>query len=179
MRLNEGLGSQETWNEAAIQRRAKGLAEKAVQVWVLPHLSKEAGEALNVKADQPPVYTLDHHTQLLPGSLVRPLFDRLSQEVMALDPCVTEEVRKLYVAFKAETNFVDVVPQKSRLRLSLNMRFHELHDPKEIARDVTNIGRWGNGDVEVGLDALEDLPYVMGLIRQSFEKQIGNGATEA
>ena len=179
LRLNEGLGSQETWNEAAIQRRAKGLAEKALQVWDLPHLSKEAGEALKVKADQPPVYTLDHHTHLLPGSLMRPLFDRLSQEVMALDPCVTEEVRKLYVAFKAETNFVDVVPQKSRLVLSLNMRFHELHDPKEIAKDVTNIGRWGNGDAEVILRTLEDLPYVMGLVRQSFEKQIGNGATEA
>ena len=74
---------------------------------------------------------------------MRPLFDRLSKEVRALDSCVTEEVRKLYVAFKAETNFVDVVPQKGRLVLSLNMRFHELHDPKEIAKNVTNLGRLG------------------------------------
>ena len=28
------------------------------------------------------------------------------------------------------TNFVDVVPQKSRLRLSLNLKYHELHDPR-------------------------------------------------
>jgi predicted transport protein len=34
------------------------------------------------------------------------------------------------------------------------------------------MGRWGNGDIEVGLAALEELPYVMGLVRQSFEKQI-------
>ena len=40
---------------------------------------------------------------------------------------------------------------------------------------MTNLGRWGNGDVEVGLSTLEDLPYALGLIRQSFEKQMGNG----
>ena len=70
-------------------------------------------------------------------------------DVLALDPCVSEEFLKLYVAYKAETNFVDIVPQKSRLRLSLNMQFHELHDPKGLAKDITNLGRWGNGDVEV------------------------------
>lgn len=80
---------------------------------------------------------------------------------------------KLYVAYKAETNFVDVVPQARRLRLSLNMPFNEIFDPRGICKDVTNHGRWGNGDVEVGLHTLEDLPYVMGLIRQSFERQMG------
>ena len=99
--------------------------------------------------------------------------------MLALDPCVTEEFLKLYVAYKAETNFVDVVPQKSRLRLSINLRFHELHDPKVMAKDVTNLGRWGNGDVEVGLSQAEDLPYVMGLVRQAYEKQMGDAETEA
>ena len=36
-------------------------------------------------------------------------------------------------------------------------------------------GHWGNGDVEVGLKSLNDLPYVMGLVRQAFEKQMGSG----
>jgi predicted transport protein len=40
-----------------------------------------------------------------------------AQAVVALDPCVSEEFLKLYVAYKAETNFVDVVPQAKRLRL--------------------------------------------------------------
>ena len=69
---------------------------------------------------------------------------------------------------------MDVVPQVKQLRLSLNMTFHELHDPKNLAKDVTNLGRWGNGDVEVVLRSLEELPYVMGLVRQAFEKQMGN-----
>jgi predicted transport protein len=32
-----------------------------------------------------------------------------------------------------------------------------------------------NGDVEIGLSNLEDLAYVMGLVRQSMEMQLGNG----
>ena len=113
-----------TWNEAGHPATRESLAGKAVRgLGPTPHIKERPWEAIKVKADQPAVYTLDHHTHLLPGSLMRPLFDRLSKEVRALDSCVTEEVRKLYVAFKAETNFVDVVPQKGRLVLSLNMRF--------------------------------------------------------
>ena len=32
----------------------------------------------------------------------------------------------------------------------------------------------GNGDVEVGLSSLDELPYIMGLVRQSFERQMGD-----
>ena len=104
---------------------------------------------------------------------MRELFDLFREAVVALDPCVSEEFLKLYVAYKAETNFVDVVPQAKRLRLAINMPFHEIDDPNGICLDVTNLGRWGNGDVEVRLPTKEDLPYVMGLVRQSFDRQMG------
>jgi predicted transport protein len=103
------------------------------------------------------------------------VFDGLRKQVLALDPCVTEEFLKLYVAYKAETNFVDVIPQVKRLLLSLNIAFSEINDQRGICRDVTDLGRWGNGDVEVELTSLDGLPYVMGLVRQAFEKQMGNG----
>ena len=106
---------------------------------------------------------------------MREVFEAFRKEVLALDPCVTEEFLKLYVAYKAETNFVDVVPQAKRLRLTLNMPFAEINDPKGLCKDVTDLGRWGNGDVEVGLKSLDELPYVMGLVRQSYERQMGDG----
>ena len=71
------------------------------------------------------------------------------------------------------------MPEKSRLCLALNMQFHELHDPKGLAKDVTSLGRWGNGDVELGSSKPEELPYVMGLVRQASEKQMGNVEAEA
>ncbi len=101
------------------------------------------------------------------------MFEAFRKEVLALDPCVTEEFLKLYVAYKAETNFVDVVPQAKRLRLSLNVLFADISDPKGLCRDVSGIGRWGNGDVEVGLGSMEEIPYIIGLVRQSLERQMG------
>lgn len=118
-------------------------------------------------------YTIDDHPNLLTPN-IRAVFEVFRKAVLALDPCVSEEFLKLYVAYKAETNFVDVVPQAKRLRLALNMRFSDLNDPKGLCKDVTNIGRWGNGDVEVGFSNLDELPYVIGLVRQSLELQLGN-----
>jgi predicted transport protein len=79
---------------------------------------------------------------------------------------------KLYVAYKVDTNFVDVVPQKKRLRLSLNMPFSAIKDPDSRCKDISGIGRWGNGDVEIGLSSLDELPYIIDLIRQSLEHQV-------
>lgn len=174
LRLNAGLGQCEKWDRAAMQKRAQRLADFALEVWEMPSLSETVLESYRVSAEKGADYSLADFPQLEEGTHSRLLFDALSQEVMNMDAGVTREVLKLYIAFKAETNFVDVVPQKSRLRLTLNMPFPELVDPNAMARDVTEIGRWGNGDVEVGFSDLSELPYVMGLIRQAFEKQMDN-----
>jgi uncharacterized protein with ParB-like and HNH nuclease domain/predicted transport protein len=175
LRMNQGLGTLDGWTEAAIRERAKTLAVRAVSVWSAPAL---AGDVLDAhrpkKVAAASVYTIADHPHLASGSM-RELFEAFRKEVLALDPCVTEEFLKLYVAYKAETNFVDVIPQAKRLLLSLNLQFPEIADPKGMSRDVAGLGRWGNGDVEVGLASLKELPYVIGLVRQSLEKQLGNG----
>jgi predicted transport protein len=175
LKLNAGFGQLDAWNEAAIQERAGRLAEQALTVWAAPML--DAATLAAYQPERPPVaggYTIDDHPHLLSPGL-REVFEAFRKEVLALDPCVTEEFMKLYVAYKAETNFVDVVPQAKRLRLSINMPFAEINDPKGQCKDVTNLGRWGNGDVEVGLKSLAELPYIMGLVRQSIERQMGDG----
>lgn len=171
LQLNRGLGAIEVWNEDSIKARAERLATMALGVWKSPALTREVMDTYRPKVQLSAEYTLDQHPNLLTPAM-RPIFEAFRQEVMALNPCVTEEILKLYVAYKAETNFVDVIPQAKRLRLNLNMRFADIIDPKGICRDVTGLGRWGNGDVELHLASLEELPYVMGLIRQSLDQQI-------
>ena len=177
LRLNEGFSELAIWDENAIRKRAEQLADRAAKVWEMPQLAASVLDSYRPKVKRPASYTLEDHAHLADGSPMRPLFETFRKEVLALDPCVSEEFLKLYVAYKAETNFVDIVPQKGGLILSLNMQFHELQDPKRIAKDVTNQGRWGNGDVEVRLSKPEEMTYVMGLVRQAFEKQMGD--TEA
>jgi len=123
-------------------------------------------------------YTIADH-QYLTRPPMDAVFETLRTEILALDPVVTEEFLKLYVAYKAETNFVDIVPQAKRLVLTLNMGFADVVDPRGICRDVTGLGRWGNGDVEVNLEAVDDVPYVIGLIGQSLQRQLGDAEAAA
>ena len=173
LKLNQELAKVSQWNEAAIKARATRLATQATKVWSAPQLADSVLSAYRPAATKPgQPYGIADHVHLTSGPM-RILFEELRKAILALDACVSEEFLKLYVAYKAETNFVDVVPQVKRLRLSLNMLFHEVDDPKGCCVDVSNLGRWGNGDVEVGLTSLKELPYVMGLIRQSFDRQMG------
>jgi len=99
------------------------------------------------------------------------LFDKLNIRILNLGTYVKREFKKLYIAYKADTNFVDVVIQSSRLRLAINMKFADVIDPKGICKDITSLGRWGNGDVEIGLDSLDMLDDIMSIIEQAFRLQ--------
>jgi len=172
LKLNQGLGSCGIWNEAAITERAERLAKEAATIWSAPRLPDEILRTYKPTPEKGTGYTIDDHPNLL-GGLSKELFEKFRAEILALDECVTEEFLKHYVAFKAETNFVDVVPQAKRLRLSFNIDFPEIDDPRGLCRDITNLGRWGNGNVEVYLQNLHDLTYIVGLARQALEKQLG------
>ncbi len=174
LRLNKEIADKEHWTEQDILDRAETLSEQVTKVWLAPAVERSILDAYQPKAEITE-YSIDNHPHLTAEPL-QSLFEEFRNQVLALDPCVTESFLKLYVAYKAETNFVDVVPQAKRLRLSLNMAFSEINDPRGICKDVSALGRWGNGDVEVGLSNIEDLPYVMGLVRQAFEKQMGDGS---
>lgn len=172
--LNQGLGSVDRWDEMAIRQRADRLASRATKVWRAPELAADILALYRPSATPSgQKYSIDDHHQLASGA-VRELFEQLRSQVLAFDPCVSEEFLKIYVAYKAETNFVDVIPQAKRLLLTLNIPFHEIDDPAGRCRDISGLGRWGNGDVEVKLESPDQLPYVLGLIRQAFDQQMGS-----
>lgn len=78
--------------------------------------------------------------------------------------------KKKYIAFVATKNIVDIHIQKSALKLWVNLSKGELDDPKNISRDVSNVGHWGNGDYEIVLRNDDELEYVMSLIKQALRK---------
>ena len=170
--LNESVRAETKWNEEAILRRASKLAERACLVWKAPSLPEDKlnlyREPEEVKEHS--VYSIEHYDHLQ-GEMLD-LYRQLEKRILNLDATVRVEFKKLYIAFKAQTNFVDIVPQKKRLRLSLNTQFDKIKDPKGFCKDVSGLGRWGNGDVEIGLENLSQLDYVMDLIEQAFEEQV-------
>lgn len=173
LRLNRYMKSVDVWTEEQILRRAEELAGKAVEIWKFPNLTDEVMNRYNQSEEKGDAdYDLDSY-EFLKGDKLE-LYYALRKRVMNVDSSVKEEYKKLYIAFKSVTNFVDIVPQKSRLRLSLNIEFDKIHDPLNLCKDVTNLGRWGNGDVEVSLQSLGDLDNVMDLVQQAFDAQFEN-----
>jgi len=170
IRLNDFLRKVEVWNADNIEGRARELAEKARRVWFAPNLSQEILDKYSTEEKNSTVYTIEQYEHLKGDML--DLYYALKKRVLNIDSSVKEEYKKLYIAFKSSTNFVDIVPQKVRLRLSLNIDYPDIVDPKGLCKDVTGIGRWGNGDVEVGISNLNELDDVMELIQQAFDKQM-------
>ena len=174
LKLNRGLANLETWNEETILQRAENLAKEALKVWQYPQLDQTILEQYSKKEETLTEYSIDSYEYLKEGK-AKNLFEKLRKELLSLDPEISEEYLKLYIAYKLETNVVDVVPQKDKLKLYINIKYNELNDPKKLCRDVSQTGHWGNGDVELILSSEEDIAYVINLVRQAIEKQYGNG----
>ena len=168
LRLNSYVVKQNEWNEKIIKERASILVEKALLIWKYPIIERN----ILVKYkndDKQQMYGIDSYDF---NKATKMLFDKLNMRIMNLSSEVRREFKKLYIAYKLDTNFADIVVQKNRLRISVNMKFNEVIDEYNICKDVTNLGRWGNGDVELFLEDICDVDKVMDIIRQSFNKQL-------
>ncbi len=170
LRLNQGL--KDSFGEEEIKKRANDLADLALKIWTYPKLDAETLEKYKPKKDkkEKKVYDLSSYKF---GSHSKELFDILSKEIKALDEEIVENFNQDYISYKFSKNFVDIVVQTKDLKLYLNMKFNELQDEKNLARDMTNKGHLGNGDIEVKLETKENIPYCLGLIKQALEKQMG------
>lgn len=171
LHLNAGLGQVEKWDEAAIQARAQRLAKRAVEAWRAPAMDPAALASFQVASEPKSDWTLADHPRLSSGP-VAALYQELRAQVMALNPAITEEFKKHYVVYRAETLFLTMLPYATSLKILLNMPFPEIQDARGLCRDMTNLGHWSSGDVEFEVDAHSDMSYVMALIGQAFEWQM-------
>lgn len=168
LRLNAYLVKLTEWNEQRIKERAALLSDKAKQIWQYPDLEPEELAPYQIEEKPTQRYTLESYNI---NAFTKMLFEMLDRRIMNLSPDVKREFKKLYIAYKLDTNFTDIVVQKQRLRISLNMKYPEIIDPKGVCRDITGIGRWGNGDVELFFEHTSEIDDVMELIEQSYRMQ--------
>lgn len=168
LRLNAYVVKLNEWNEQTIKERAALLADKAKQIWAYPDMT--AAELAPYQTVEKPAerYSLETYDT---NVFTKTLFEVLDRRIQNLSPDVKREFKKLYVAYKLDTNFVDIVFQKQRLRISVNMKFSEVIDPNGICRDITGIGRWGNGDVELYMEHTSDIDQIMEIVEQSYRLQ--------
>src|SRR5574344_778199 len=113
------------------------------------------------------VYTEEDHLSNLPET-TKQLYYELKNRILELDD-IDVDVKKVYIAFKGIRNIVDVEFTQNKLRIEINMKKGTLDDPLNIARDITNIGHWGNGDYRVEISNIDDIDSIIPLIKQSLK----------
>lgn len=169
--LNKYVTEQEIWDEERILDRVDILAKDACKIWPYPTLTAEQLERYSPKEEQVSVHQSYDISIYEFNTNTRTLYDHLLESIMEVEPATRVEYKKLYIAHKLRTNFMDVIVQSSRLRIAVNLEFDEVYDPKGICRDVTGLGRWGNGDVEIAYESPEQVPDILDIIKQAIAKQ--------
>lgn len=112
-------------------------------------------------------YDENHHLENTPPELQELYFD-LKGRITSLNEDISIKYLKLYIAFKlGSRNVVDIELKKKTVKLFINLPLGKLEDPNSIARDVSKVGHWGNGDYEVSIDTKTDLDYLMYIIKQA------------
>lgn len=125
-------------------------------------------EAIEKVTKEIKVYTEDEHLEKGTEE-TKELYETLKSAILNLDELELKPKKK-YIAFVSGSNVVDIHIQKNALKMWLNLQQGDLDDPKEIARDVSSVGHWGNGDYEIIMRTDEEIEYILSLIKQSLKK---------
>lgn len=111
-------------------------------------------------------YTEDEHLLGKSDDLIE-LYEMLKQAIYQLVPEVDLVPKKQYIAFKYfKRNLVDIELQQKQLKLFINAKWSQIDDSKKLARNVSQIGHYGNGDYELRIQDTKHLEYIMSLIKQ-------------
>ncbi len=172
LQLNKSIQNKSIWNEDSISKRAEELSELATKVWTRPELDQSIIDQYKPADVKTELYTLEQHRHLHEG-IISGLFETLRKEILSLDPNVREEIMKRYVAYKADTNFVDVVGRTSKIALYINIDIEEVDDPLNLCVDKSDVGHRGNGDTLLVIREEADVKYAISIIQQALEAQLG------
>jgi len=114
------------------------------------------------------VYSEQEHLENVNEEIIE-LYEKFKIAIQNLDNLEIKPKKK-YIAFVSGRNVIDILPQKKALKMWINMSKGELDDSKNITRDVSTTGHWGNGDYEIQTNNDDDLEYILSLVKQSIKK---------
>lgn len=124
--------------------------------------------SLQAVANEIKVYTEDDHIKNTTPALAE-VYEKFRNAILNLADDIEIVPVKTYVAFKKGTNICDIEFYKKALKLFINIKKGQLDDPKNLTREISNIGHAGNGDYEVQVTGTENLEYIMSLIKQAIK----------
>jgi predicted transport protein len=98
-------------------------------------------------------------------------FEMLKAYMIALGDDVQVKILKHYIAFKRIKNFacVEIHPQTAKILLYLKVKPDSITLEQGFTRDVTHIGHYGTGDLEVTISNGDDIEKAKRLINIAYD----------
>jgi len=148
--------------------RIWGGKSTAIDVAKQPEVSKEKQSKPRESAD----YSESHHTEGKPREVIE-LYRGLDRLCQDLAPGrITRAYKAKYVSWSLDKAiFCCAYLQQGGLRVWVKTDPKALDPSESFARDVSKIGHWGVGDVELAIDSLERLGAAQKFIRESFDRE--------
>lgn len=146
-----------------IPQKASGATESIKTI-------SKSSKAIEKVSEEIKVYTeADHINEA--SEEVAELYQKFKSAILNISDNITIKPKKMYVGFIAnKKNICDFHLYKSYLKIWINMRKGELRDPKNIAKDVSQTGHWGNGDYQLQVSNDDNIEYIVSLIKESYLK---------
>ncbi len=126
-------------------------------------------ETLKTVTEEIKVYTERDHIEKATESIDE-LYEKFKTAITNLADGIVVIPKKQFIAFNREKkNYCGITILKNSLKIFINLKAGEMDDPKQIAKDVSNIGHWGNGDYQIQVENDKDLEYIMSLVKQAIK----------
>jgi len=126
-------------------------------------------ETLKTVTEEIKVYTERDHIGKATDTIDE-LYEKFKSAITNLADDIVIIPKKQYIAFnKEKKNYCGITILKNSLKIFINLKGGELDDPKQLAKDVSKIGHWGNGDYQIQVENDIDLEYIMSLIKQAIK----------
>ncbi|URZ00281.1 DUF5655 domain-containing protein [Clostridium felsineum] len=112
--------------------------------------------------------TFDEYLQTTSEKL-RGLYYSIKDYILALGDDVTENKLKLYRAFKKIKNIACVEVRMKSITIYLRLNPKEITLENGFTRDVSQIGHWGTGDLEITIKDTKDFERAKEYIDKAYE----------
>ncbi|NUN96182.1 MAG: hypothetical protein HUU16_08395, partial [Candidatus Omnitrophica bacterium] len=153
-------------NETSMTSVSSNLTEPVARVHdSISARKRRVRETRRAKKGESP-YDEAHHLMGRPQETVS-LYRAIDRLCLSIDP---SGISRRYLAKsvnygRGKRCFCSVHVQQAGLRVWLQLKYNQIENPPPFARDVSNVGHWGTGDVELRISNHTELDDAMHLIR--------------
>ncbi|AGF57812.1 putative transport protein [Clostridium saccharoperbutylacetonicum] len=118
--------------------------------------------------DEVIVYTEEDHYKNSSEEIID-LYSRIKEFIISLNDNISIKVKKMEIGFLCNNKImIDILLQRKGLKIWLNTKMGTIDDSKNIAKDMSKTGHWGNGDYEIQIVNDDELEYIFSLIKQLY-----------